>query len=68
MWATIDAGNSHWCVIVQSFGSNKVIEAANRDPGGSDLGQLPYCYIRLSVKLAVKPINLWLRSNLHGAP
>jgi hypothetical protein len=38
-------------------GSNKAINAATRDPGGSDLGQLPYCYIRLSAKMAVKPNN-----------
>jgi hypothetical protein len=25
------------------LGSNKVIKAVTRDPGGSDLGQLPYC-------------------------
>jgi len=35
--------------------------------GGSDVGQLPYCYIRPSAKLAVKPTNWWLRPNLNGA-
>jgi hypothetical protein len=39
-----------------------------RHPGGSDLNQLPYCYIRPSAKLAVKPANWWLRPNLNGAP
>jgi len=53
---------------LRAFGSNKVIKGAARDPGGSDLGPLPNCYIRPSAKLAVKPINWWLRSNLNGAP
>src|SRR5882762_4176774 len=35
---------------------------------GSDVGQLPYCYIEPSAKLAVKPTNWWLRPNLNGAP
>jgi hypothetical protein len=39
-----------------------------RHPGGSDLNQLPYCYIRPSAELAVKPTNWWLRSNLNGTP
>jgi F420-0:gamma-glutamyl ligase-like protein len=65
--ATIDAGNLHRRVIAQSFGSNKVIKGATRDPGGSDLGQLPYCYMKPFAKLAVKPTNWWLRSNLNGA-
>jgi len=39
-----------------------------RHPGGSDLNQLPYCYIRPSAKLAVKPTNWWIRPNLNGAP
>jgi hypothetical protein len=52
---------------LRAFGSNKVIKAATRDPGGSDLGQLPYCYMRPSAKLAVKPINWPLRSNLHAS-
>jgi hypothetical protein len=38
-----------------------------RDPGGSDLSQLPYCHMRPSVRLAVKPTNWWLRSNLNAA-
>src|SRR6266403_2119453 len=32
---------------------------------GSDVGQLPYCYIEPSAKLAVKPTNWWLRPNLE---
>src|SRR6266403_4353358 len=35
---------------------------------GSDVGQLPYCYIEPSAKLAVKPTNWWLRPDLNGAP
>jgi hypothetical protein len=38
------------------------------DTSGSDLGQLPYCYMRPSAKLAVKPINWSLRSKLNRAP
>jgi hypothetical protein len=38
-------------------GSNKVSKTIIRDLGGSDLGQLPYCYMRPSAKLAVKPTN-----------
>jgi hypothetical protein len=53
---------------LRACGSNRVISGATRDPGGSDLGQLPYCYMRPSAKLVVKPINWSLRSNLNGAP
>jgi hypothetical protein len=42
-------------------------EVATRDPGGSDMGQVPHSYMRLSAKTAVKPTNWWLRPNLKGA-
>jgi hypothetical protein len=38
-------------------------KSSKRQPetrGGSDVLQLPYCYIRHSVELAVKPNNSWL--------
>jgi hypothetical protein len=68
MGATIDAGNRTGALSLRAFGSNTVIKGATRDPGGSDLGQLPNRYMRPSAKLTVKPISCWLRSNLNGAP
>jgi hypothetical protein len=65
--ATIEAGNYTGALSLRAFGSNKVIKAAPLDTSGSDLGQLPYCYMTPSAKLAVKPINWSLRSNLNGA-
>jgi hypothetical protein len=43
------------------------MKAATRDPGGSNLVQSPYCYMRPSAKRTVKPNNRWLPSNLNGA-
>jgi hypothetical protein len=42
---------------LRALGSNKVIKASTRDPGGSDLGQVPSCYMRPPANLAVKPLN-----------
>src|SRR5450631_2860053 len=50
-----------------TFGSTKSSKGL-RHPGASNLSQLPYYYIRPSAKLAVKPANWWLRSNLNGSP
>jgi hypothetical protein len=35
---------------------------------GTDVGQVPHCYIGPSAKLAVKSTKWWLRPNLNGAP
>jgi hypothetical protein len=54
-------------VSLRIFGSTKSSKRL-RHPSGSDLNQLPHCYIRPPAKLAVKPTNWWLRPNLNGAP
>jgi hypothetical protein len=48
---------------LRAFGSNKVIKAAIEIPGDSDLGLCRIAILRPTAKLAVKPINWWLRSN-----
>jgi hypothetical protein len=42
---------------LRAVSSNKVGKSIIRDLGGSGLGQLPYCYMRPSAKLAVKLTN-----------
>jgi hypothetical protein len=37
----------------------QALRSSHRDLIGSDLGQLPNCYMRPSAKLAVKPTNWW---------
>jgi hypothetical protein len=54
----MDAGNP----LLLAGGSDCIdrTQAATQDPGGSDLRQAPYCYMRLSRKPAVKLDNWWL--------
>jgi hypothetical protein len=40
-----------------ALAATKSSKRAVRDPGSSDVDQLPYCYRRPSAELAVKPIN-----------
>jgi hypothetical protein len=51
----------------ESLSGNKAFDAL-KFWGGQDFGQLPYCYMRPSAKLAVKPTNWRLRSNLNCGP
>jgi hypothetical protein len=45
LWATMDAGNLF--LLADRSDCIDRTQAAIQDPGGSDLRQAPYCYMRL---------------------
>jgi hypothetical protein len=52
--------------VVALLGISKSMKPSTRDPGCSDLLQLPYCYMRPSAKRAVKATTWWVSSDLNG--